>query len=218
MINKFLLLVFLIILLESQLLSQNKVLENAKSRPKIEFGYLYMYNKLNEDTYFNMKYSNATNNGETKLNGVNLKISIPTKLKYLDIILGSILMKSFDEIDNGFMNPASVNAHDYIINGGGVYFGVSPKLKGKIVALTSDFGIGVFSFKEYVSIVNNNTPPYVDIHSSKASFGFGAISSIGIYLNIGKIGINPTISSIFSGGSNSSFTFYGFNFPISYQF
>lgn len=48
---------------------------------------------------------------------LNLKLTIPTKLQYLDIIVGTILMKGLDEIDFGYIDP-HVNAYDYIINGG----------------------------------------------------------------------------------------------------
>ncbi len=127
-------------------------------------------------------------------------------------------MKGFDEIDFGNIYPVSVNAHDYIINGGGVYFGISPKLKGKFISLTSMFGAGFFSFKEYVSIVNNIYDPFADEHDLKASYGPGAISSVGLGIRIWKLGINPSVVAIYSGGAGASFTFYGFNLPITLQF
>lgn len=201
-----------------QLLSQEKWVDGTKAKPKLEIGYLDLYNNLNTDNYFKFKYSYSTDNGKANIGGLSLKINIPTKHEYLDIIVGSVFMKGFDEIDFGYVNPSSVNAHDYIINGGGVYFGISPKLKGKFIGLTSDFGLGVFSFKEYVSIVNNKIEPFVDEHNQKASYGLGAISSIGMYINIGKVGLSPSFVSIFSGGSETSFTFYGFNFLLSWQF
>lgn len=201
-----------------QLYSQNKDIENDKNKPKIQIGYLHLYNKLNADNYFKLKYTNATDNSEANISGLNFKFDFPTKYQYVDITIGALIMKGLDEIDIENVNPSSINSHDYNINGGGVYIGISPKIKGKYIGLTSDFGIGVFSFKEYVNIVNNQTPPFVDEHNLKASHGLGAISSIGIYVNIGKIGINPSLTGIFSGGSGASFTFYGFYIPLYYQF
>jgi len=214
--NYLFLLVFLFLCL--QLFSQDKIVGDGKTKPKVEIGYLHLYNKLNADSYFKLKYSNATDNGNANIGGLNLKLSLPTKYEYIDITVGALIMKGFDEIDLGYINPSSVNAHAYNINGGGVYFGVSPKLKSKYISLTSDFGIGIFSFKEYVSIVNNSTMPFIDEHNLKASYGLGAFSSIGISFNVGKIGFNPSFAGIFSGGSGTSFTFYGFNFPLTYQF
>ena len=218
MTSKIYLVLFAFLFSSSQLFPQDKIFEDGKTKPKVEIGYLYLYNTLNADSYFKLKYSNATDNKNANIGGLNLKLNFPTKYEYLDITVGALIMKGFDEIDLGYINPNSVNAHDYIINGGGVYFGISPKLKGKFIGLTSDFGIGIFSFKEYVSIVNNSTVPFVEEHDLKASYGLGAISSIGILFNVGKIGINPSLIGVFSGGSETSFTFYGFNFPLTYHF
>lgn len=201
-----------------QLYSQDKVFNGDKNLPRVQIGYLHLYNKLNKDSYFVLKYPNATDNSEANIGGLNVKLDFPTKYQYIDITIGALVMKGFDEIDLGHIDPSSVNTHDYNINGGGVYLGISPKIKGRHISLTSDFGIGVFSFKEYVSIVNNRTQPFVDEHNLKASYGLGAISSIGISFNVGKIGINPSLTGIFSGGSGASFTFYGFYLPLSYQF
>jgi hypothetical protein len=44
------------------------------------------------------------------------------------------------------------------------------------------------------------------------------MSSVGFYIKIGKIGISPAVTAIFSGSSSASFMFYGFNFPLTYQF
>ncbi len=214
--NYFVLFVFLISSIK--LFSQDRIYEDGKNKPKIEIGYLHLYNKLNTDSYFRLKYSNATDNSQANIGGLNLKIDFPNSYEWFDYTIGTLFIKGFDEIDLGYINPSSVNAHDYNINGGGVYLGISPKIKGKYISLTSVFGVGVFSFKEYVGIINNSVTPFVDEHNLKASYGLGAISSIGVSFNVGKIGINPSLTGIFSGGSGASFTFYGFNFPLSYQF
>jgi len=198
--------------------SQEKWLDESNGKPGIEIGYLHLYNNLNADNYFRFRYTFATNNRDASIGGFSLNLKIPTKLKYIDFTVGSVFMKGFDETDFGNIYPGSVNAHDYIINGGGAYLGISPKLKGKFISFTSMFGAGIFSFKEYVSIVNNTTAPLVDEHNLKASYGLGAISSVGLGINIWKLGINPSVIAIFSGGSEASFTFYGFNLPITWQF
>ncbi len=209
-------LIFLIIC--SPIYSQDNIFNGDENAPKVSVGYLHLYNNLNADSYFGFKYSYATDNGTANLGGLNIKLDFPTKYQSVDITIGTLIMKGLDEVDFGHINPSTVNAHDYNINGGGVYLGISPKIKGKYIGLTSDFGIGVFSFKEYISIVNNTTMPFVDEHNLKASYGLGAISSLGIYLNYGKVGINPSLTGIFSGGSGASFTFYGINIPVYYQF
>jgi hypothetical protein len=201
-----------------QSFSQERLIGESNGKPGIEIGYLHLYNNLNADNYFRFRYTFATNNGDASIGGFSLNLNIPTKLKYIDLSVGSVFMKGFDEIDFGNIYPVSVNAHDYIINGGGVYFGISPKLKGKFISLTSMFGAGFFSFKEYVSIVNNIYDPFADEHDLKASYGPVAISSVGLGIRIWKLGINPSVVAIYSGGAGASFTFYGFNLPITLQF
>jgi len=212
--------VILLALLSSGLpsFSQEKWFDESNGKPGVEIGYLHLYNNLNADNYFRFRYRFATDNGDASIGGISLKLNIPTKLEYLDITVGSIFLKGLDLIDFGHVNPEHVNAHDYKINGGGIYFGVSPTLKGKILSLTTEFGAGFFSFKEYVSIVNNIYEPFVDEHNLKASYGPGAISSVGLGIRIWKLGINPSVVAIYSGGAGASFTFYGFNLPITLQF
>lgn len=198
--------------------SQEKWFDESNGKPGVEIGYLYLYNNLNADNYFKFKYRNATNNGDASIGGISLKLNIPTKLEYLDITVGSIFVKGLDLLEYGYVNPQYADNHDYIINGGGVYFGVSPGIKGKIFSITTEFGIGFFSFKEYVGIVNISRDPFADEHNLKASYGPGAISSVGLGIRIWKLGINPSVVAIYSGGAGASFTFYGFNLPITFQF
>lgn len=218
MVKQFFFILIFLLSLSNKMTAQDNDLGDKKDKPKLELGYLHLYNNLNADNYFEFKYPGATDNENVNLGGLNLKLTIPTKLQYLDVIVGTILMKGLDEIDFGYIDPQNVNACDYIINGGGIYFGIGPKLKGKVIGLTSDFAIGVLSFKEYMSIVNNTTEPFMDEHQLKASYGLGAISSVGVYINLGKIGINPSLTGIFSGGDKSGFVFYGFNFPVTWHF
>jgi hypothetical protein len=151
------------------------------------------------------------------MNGLDLKFTLSTKIKYLDFIVGSMFLPGVDEGAWAWV-PGSTNSYDYKLNGGGVYAGISPKLKGKNIGLTSEFAIGVFSFKEYLAIFNNRDEPYIDAYEKKTSHGLGAMSSIGIYLKFGKLGVNPTVNAVFSGSSSASFMFYGFVLPLTLQF
>ncbi len=204
------------LLLAPKLLGQK--INNIQKYPKLEVGVMRIYNRLNSDKYFEYKYSYADDYGDATVAGVNIKLTMPSNLEYMDFVLGSLFIKGLNAFYMGNINPTAVNAHDYQLNGGGVYFGVSPGLKGKYIGFTTDFGIGIFSFKENVSIVNNTRQPYVDIHDLKSSYGPGAITSAGLYLNIWKLGVHPSVIGIFSGGANASFFFYGFNLPVTFQF
>ena len=127
-------------------------------------------------------------------------------------------MVGADELGSTGWSPGYTNSYDYVFNGGGIYAGISPKLKGKYIGLTSEFAIGVLSFKEYLGIFNNVYEPFVDIYEKKTSSGLGALSSVGFYLKLGKFSINPSANTIFTGSSSASFLFYGFTLPLAYQF
>ncbi|MBD8488786.1 hypothetical protein IFO69_08520 [Echinicola sp. CAU 1574] len=197
------------------------VFNNAKAQSstdskKIEFsiGPSFHSNSLNEDAYYDFKIPNKVLTPENEiLNGVNLKVSLPTKRDYLDLIVGTIYEWGASSIGTYSSNTSN----DYKINGGGVYAGISPKLNGEHFGLTSEFAIGVFSYKETIVAYNDNSSESsVDIYDRRNSQGLGALSSIGFYVKFGKLGINPNLNAIFSGGNNASFTFYGFTVPLTY--
>ncbi|MDD3723786.1 MAG: hypothetical protein PHW92_15130 [Lutibacter sp.] len=196
------------------LFSQEKE-QNIK--PSIEIGYSVLFNNLNSDNYANFKSSLASWEN-TALNGMNIKFAVNSKHSFIDYFVGTTFMVGADQLGSTSWTSGNTNSSDYIINGGGVYAGISPKLKKKHFGLTSEFAIGVFSFKEYLAIFNNTETPVIDIYDKKTSSGLGAISSVGFYFKIGKIGISPEVTAIFSGSSSASFIFYGFNIPLSYQF
>ncbi len=185
---------------------------------QIDLGYIYMSNSLNNNDYYNFKYNGAPIKDETSMSGINLKFTLQTKNEYVDLIFGSMVLVGNDDLGSKSWSPGDTNSFDYSLNGGGVYLGVSPKIKGKTVGLTSDFAIGVFSFKEYLGIFNNTQEPYVDEYEKNSTGGLGAISSIGGYVKLGKLGINPSVNVIYSGSSSASFIFYGFVLPVTYQF
>lgn len=99
-----------------------------------------------------------------------------------------------------------------------MFAGISPKLKGEYFGLTSEFGLGVFSYKDYYTSFNNTTDPSVEIEAKKTTYGPGAMSSLGFYVKVGRFGINPNVNAFFSGGASGSFLFYGASLPITFQF
>jgi hypothetical protein len=209
------LLLFILMSLSSFVLfSQEK---EQKIKPSIEIGYTVLFNSLNSDNYANFN-SSLANWNNTVLTGVNLKFVVNSKQSFLDYFVGTLFMVGADQLGSTGWTPGNTASSDYVTNGGGVYAGISPKLKKKNFGLTSEFAIGVFSFKEYQAIYNNMGTPVVDIYDKKTSAGLGAMSSLGFYLKIGKIGISPSVEAIFSGSSSASFLFYGFNFPLIYEF
>ena len=216
MYKKYLILIILLFIGNS-LLSQDNSFIKMSAKPKVELGVVRAYNWLNDDNYFNFIRSGTVHNGNMGIAGFNLKLQLETKYDWMNVSFGTLMISDLHENISGW-NPGHTNSSEYILNGGGVYCGVSPQIKGRYIGLTSDFGIGVFSFKEYMNIFNNIVEPYVDEHNLKASHGLGAISSVGMYLNIGRIGINPSVFAIFSGGAQASFTFFGFELPITFQF
>lgn len=193
--------------------------EKAVSKKlQIELGYVFMRNHLNGDYYYNFQYGGAPDLKVTAMGGGNLKFTFPTKYRYLDLVFGTIFMVGNDSYGSRGWAPGNTSSTDYLLNGGGVYGGISPKIKGKYIGLTSDLAIGVFSFKEYITIFNNISVPFMAVHDKRTSYGLGAMSSVGFYLRYWKIGLNPSVNAIFSGGANASFFFYGFVLPVTYQF
>lgn len=140
---------------------------------------------------------------------------MPTKREYLDIFFGAMV-----DIDRSTLGSGtswwdgSTNASDHNMNGGGVFAGLSPKWKGEHFGLTSEIGIGVFTFKDVYSHYNNMDEPFVDIHEEKITYGLGGMGSVGFYVKFGWIGINPNVNMLFTGGENASFLFYGVSLPL----
>ncbi|VAW21300.1 hypothetical protein MNBD_BACTEROID01-369 [hydrothermal vent metagenome] len=194
-----------------------EVNESTFNNLQVDVGYLIQSNKLNEDNYYDFKYSGYNIDNST-LEGLSVKFTMPTKRKYLDIIFGVLIGLGMDDYGSTSWSPGNTDSYDYKINGGGVFAGVSPKLKGKHFGLTCDLAIGVFSYKEYLGIYNNIYEPFIDSYERKASYGLGGLSALGFYVNFGKIGLNPNVNAIFTGGNNTSFLFYGVNIPLTYKF
>ena len=135
-----------------------------------------------------------------------------TNIESLDLICGTLIIRD--------RNTTLSNHSDENQNGGGVYFGISPKYKRKYFGLTSDFALGAFSFKKYMHAYYQipNGGKLIDEHETKASHGLGAVSSVGFYISAGRFSLNPSFMLIFSGGANAGFTYYGFNLPQVFKF
>lgn len=174
----------------------------------VEVGYVLMHDGLNQDDYLSDKFVGRFSNSDYySLNGVNLKFIVQTKNENLDLFFGTIFLRSRTEVIS--------NMSDFTQNGGGVYVGISPKFKRKHFGLTSDFAVGILTFKRYQHAYQQHPISTIDGHETKASYGLGALSSVGFYVSKGRFSLNPSFMMIFSGGANASFTFYGFNVPLS---
>lgn len=188
--------------------------EKPAPRFSIEAGFLMISDNLNDDDYLDDKYGNYWfSYGENEwinLTGLNIKLSKETRFNAIDLVCGTLFIK--DMVTN--LSGTS----DYHQNGGGVYFGISPKYKTKYFGLTSDFAVGVLSFKKYMHTYIQNGSQLIDGHETKTSQGLGAISSVGFYVSAGRFSLNPSFMLIFSGGANASFTYYGFNIPLVFKF
>lgn len=183
--------------------------DTKRNKFDIELGFVYHFNDLNEDNYLSRKSPFGLSINRESV-GLDFRVMINTNYENIRIGVGTILERNGDEYQG--------TATDYKQNGGGVYFGVSPTLKSRYISLTSFFGIGAFSYKEYFAYYSVNPPNEADIYEKKVSHGLGAISSIGIKLEVGKIGINPQVNTIYSGGASGSFFYYGFILPLTIKF
>jgi hypothetical protein len=56
------------------------------------------------------------------------------------------------------------------------------------------------------------------INDYKYSGGLGGLASLGAYAKVWRISVNPNFQTIYSGGGNSSFLFWGFNLPVAFYF
>jgi hypothetical protein len=135
----------------------------------------------------------------------------------MDIIFGAIAEIGADHYRDDSYTAGLDDASDYVLNGGGVYFGLNPHTKGKNFGLDADLAIGILAYKEYRMIFNNEYEPFVEIYDKKSSM-VGALATAGFYLRGKTIGISPELQAIMAGGSSGSFLFYGINFPVTITF
>lgn len=201
--------------------AQNAVTVKEKKSFKVEFGWGMFYNEFNQDDYLNMNYPAYAIFGQDKMFAFNLKFTTETRYRNLDLIFGAITLigQNSGSLTIDHAGYPYKMGYQYLMNGGGVYAGISPKLKTKYFGLTSDFAVGLFPIKEYASAVvsSEEYPDFANVNQSKASV-FGAMVSLGIYVKVWRIGINPTLNVIYAGGANTSFLLYGFMLPLTITF
>ncbi len=211
-LNRFIL--FIAFLIQPSLL-----IKAEKPIYQLDIGYMLVNNNLNRNDYyinnersFNEKYI------VKPTYGLNLKLSKSTSLEYIRLCVGSLFIQSPASYTLNII-PDHSKALYYRLNGGGVYVGICPTIGNKNIGLTADLGIGVFSFKEYRSIYHYDESSDLDTFDRRGSSGLGAISSVGFYAKLGKMGINPQLQAIYSGGGgDTSFTFWGLNIPLTFSF
>ena len=194
-----------------------KAQDKDVKKVKLEVGYSYLSNFFNDNDYYGFSSSGVSNLADQSMNGAYFALTRETKYDYIDLVVGMNFMLGPVQSNTPYIS-GNTNSDDYNLNGGGVYVGIRPQWKGKYIGLTSEFAVGVFSFKEYISVFNNRQPPFVNINQQNASGGLGAKTSFGFYIQGKRVGIHPTADAIFSGGGNASFLFWGFTVPLTITF
>ena len=175
---------------------------------------------LNLDVFMDMNYPTQGGKiyGQGNIKAFNLKFTTETRYRNLDLIFGAMAL--IGERYNQFsIGTYEKDGYQYLMNGGGVYAGISPKWKTKYFGLTSDFAVGIFPIKEYASAVlaDEAHPNFTNVNQNKASV-FGAMASVGFYVNVWRIGINPTFNVLYAGGAGAGFFLYGFMLPLTITF
>ena len=199
-------------------MAQSTEKERMAFKGEVWFG--VFSNSLNRDAYLDMNYPSGIISGDSKMKAFNLKFTAPTRYRNLDLIFGgmAIIGQKYDSyiVDVGGYDR---RGYQYLMNGGGVYAGISPKWKTKYFGLTSDFAVGIFPIKEYASAVlaDEAHPNFTNVNQNKASV-IGALASVGIYENVWRIGINPTFIVLNAGGAGAGFFQYGFMLPLTITF
>jgi hypothetical protein len=211
MAMKKLLSVLLLVLLFHPVFSQR---ENLKPF-RVELGYVLHVNSLNEDNYYKFMYPNY-NVKNAAIHGINLKFSSFLH-ENLDLIYGAILEVGGDKYGSSNWNSGISDSYDYVLNGGGIYFGLNSHSTGKHFGIDADIAAGIMAYKEYRVVFNNSVEPFVDKYDKKSSF-MGGMASLGFYLRGDRIGISPELNAILAGGSSGSFMFIGFNVPLTVSF
>ncbi len=209
----------LLFMFATYILTANLCAQDIESKKvTLELGYSYLSNFFNGNDFYSYKHNNLLNTYDESMSGASFNIVRETKYKWVDILVGVQFNSRNTTVGLQSYRPGFTNSYDYSLNGGGVYVGIRPSYKTEHFGLTSDFSLGLFTYKEYIGIYNNQVQPFVDVFDRKASSGLGAKFSLGFYLKVWKIGIHPTADLLFSGGAGSSFMFYGTTLPLTFTF
>ena len=78
----------------------------------------------------------------------------------------------------------------------------------------NQFSVGTYEKDGYQYLMNGGG---VNVNQNKASV-FGAMASVGFYVNVWRIGINPTFNVLYAGGAGAGFFLYGFMLPLTITF
>lgn len=178
---------------------------------EIRVGYVSHKNSLNNDHYFSFKNYGLTEIDKT--NGLYLEFVKPTRIKYLSLVSGLIFERG-NSFSESWSSP-NTKAYEVNLSGGGAYLGINPHFGNKNIGLNAKIAVGYFNYQNKKIFIDNTTYQNIDIYNIESTGGVGAIGSAGIYLRIGRIGINPSVSLILSGNSTSNCQLYGINLPIS---
>ena len=184
--------------------------EKTKRILSVSLGYIHHYNNLNEDGYYDYSYSSYRAFNE-ELSGFNLRFELATEIENLSLIFGSV----YENTLNRYYDSPTFQ---FLLNGGGIYFGLNPEFGNKTFGFYADVAAGIFSYKNYIAIYGYPLAEQEYVYDKRASGGFGGMLNVGVYLRVWRLGIEPSFNLIYSGGSNASFTFYGLHLPISYRF
>lgn len=178
----------------------------------ISLGYGIHSNSFNRNYY--SEFKDQDYNHLDNLQTVTLKMSFPTSQKNINFFVGTLLEKDLSDDSSSGFTPGRTNSTKQSLLGGGVFAGISPIWKSKNFGFTSEFSLGAFSYKETYAHFNNISEPNVFINEEKNTFGIGGYSSIGFYLKMGFLGINPNVNVVVTGGETGSFIFYGVSLPV----
>ena len=138
----------------------------------VEAGFGIFNTDLNLDVFMDMNYPTQGGKiyGQGNIKAFNLKFTTETRYRNLDLIFGAMAL--IGERYNQFsIGTYEKDGYQYLMNGGGVYAGISPKWKTKYFGLTSDFAVGIFPIKEYASAVlaDEAHPNFTNVNQNKAS-------------------------------------------------
>jgi hypothetical protein len=193
--------------------------QDRKSGEKfqIEAGYGIFSNSLNVD-HFQVNKDPYAYNGDVKMQGVNVKFTMPSKWKYLDFVFGATYMKSPSMRESITVDNVT-KTREYVLNGGGIYVGVSPKWKTEHFGLTSELSLGFFPFREINTLAINNLADSGKNYNNQLlrSTVFGGIASAGFYVKFGRFGINPTLNLMLAS-EDTTYVFYGLTIPLTISF
>jgi len=204
--------IFFLFILSMQVFSQRDTLRLCR----VEFGWGFQFNQLNEDRYFSYMSENYSPFAES-MQGFTLRFSM-NYFENADLFFGAMVHLGTGKYGMFSYNPGSTNSTDYVLNGGGVFMGIRPHTRGKHFGLDAELAAGILAYKEYRVFYDNVSSPVPESVYDKKSSVFGGTAGIGFYLRGKTIGINPEFQVIMAGGNNGSFLFYGFNVPLTIDF